>query len=105
MINIRGKYDIVILFMDYDQFQESFYVELLQDRVEEVSDFFFFYFDDELGLAVSIKLIKFKYESKEGDGYGDVDVVLFFIMINGGKVVGESFFVFWVLGVDVKVFD
>lgn len=104
-INTRGKHDIATLLTDYDQFQESPYAELLQDRVEEASDPFFFYLDDEPGLAASTKPTKPKYESKEGDGHGDADAALLPITTNGGKVAGESFFVSWAPGADVKAPD
>lgn len=104
-INTKGKHDIATLLADYDHFQESSYAELLQDRVEEASDPFFFYLDDEPGLASSTKPTKPKYESKEGDGHGDADAAMLPITTNGGKVAGESFFVSWAPGADVKAPD
>ena len=101
-INTRGKHDIATLLADYEQFQESPYAELLNDRVEEASDPFFFFLDDEPGLAADTKPTKPVYESKEGDGHGDADAALLPITTNGGKVAGESFFVSWAPKADVK---
>ncbi|MEQ8706021.1 MAG: hypothetical protein RIC19_18975 [Phaeodactylibacter sp.] len=91
----KGKHAIATVLADYEQFQENPYAELLQERVEEASDPFFFYLDDEPGLAANTKPTKPIYESRESDGHGDADAALRPITTNGGKVAGESFFVSW----------
>jgi hypothetical protein len=94
-ISKKGKHTVSGILEDYEQFQENPYTELLQERVEEASDPFFFYLDDEPGLAASTQPTKPKYESREGDGHGDADAALLPITTNGGKVAGDGFFVSW----------
>lgn len=91
----RGKYNVSGLLQDYDQFRESEYAELLEERVKEAEAPFFFYLEDEPGFAASTPPSKPKYESKEGDGHGDTDSALLPITTNGGKVAGDRFFVSW----------
>ena len=90
-----GKHALSDVLVNYENFKESRYTELLQERVEEASDPFFFYLDDEPGLAANTKPTKPKYESKEGDGHGEGNAKLRPITVNGGKVSGKSCHLSW----------
>lgn len=94
-ITAKGRQSINRILEDFGRFRENTYTVLLQERVEEANDPFFFYIDEEPGLASTTKPTKPKYESKEGDGHGDADANLLPITTNGGKVAGSDFFVSW----------
>lgn len=94
-ITEKGKHAVSSILEDYERFQENPYTDMLKARVEEADDPFFFYLDDEPGLAANDKPAKPVYESREGDGHGDADAALLPITTNGGKVAGEGFFVSW----------